>query len=333
MPIQPFIIGSGRSGQAIAKSFQCLSLIHPELEIESPIWVERGTRLKDLKFKREQAVLCVANPHGLHAERILEADREGFRAILCEKPACVNLEQIRALRTVKTPTAILHIYRQMWGPQTLKRMVMEGELGEVLSIEGRYWQASTAERSLASEQTEKGQSWKNDPGLSGKFDTYLDVGTHWVDTAGFLLGAVPVRITGWRSYLNADAPHRDSHIQLALDYQNGGRAFGSISKSVHGATNHFEMNVIGSKLFATWEFMKPDEITIGEGRDRRVVTRKDSELGSKQSPHHGMGWLEGYLEISSRLLRSAFAGEKCDYPGLQDNLDLLDKMLAVTWQE
>lgn len=323
MTITPLILGSGRAGDAFAKSFACLNLLKPNLKIAHSIFLNRGCSLASEMKKYEHPLLCISNPHGLHAETILEADLAGFDGILCEKPACVNLAEVQKLRQVKTPTAVMHGYRQMWGLQTIKQMLGDGKFGELISIEGRYWQSSATVKA-----TQKG--WKDDTRLSGEFDTYLDIGTHWVDAANYLIGSNPTRIKGWRSYINSESPHRDSHIQLAMDYPKG-RAFGSISKTYHGAGNHFEVNVIGAKMSATWEFLKPDEIFIGEGKDRRVMSRKESEIGSQQPPHHGMGWLEGYIEIASRLLGEVYEGKKLEYPRLSENLDTIEGMLKAEW--
>lgn len=330
MTITPLILGTGRAGQAIAKSLACLKVMYPELDLEMPVWLERSALLVSERDKYEQPLLCIANPHGLHAASILEADRVRYPAILCEKPACVNLQELEFLRGVTSPTAVLHVYRQTWGIQKLKRMIKEGNFGDIISIEGRYWQASTAERALAKKVG--APSWKDDTRLSGEYDVYLDIATHWIDAVSFLFGEAPERISGWRSFINADSPHRDSHVQLTVHYPKSGRAFGSISKTVHGSTNHFEINVLGSLLAATWKFEQPDEIFIGEGRDRRVVTRKDSVLGSQNPPHHGMGWLEGYIEIIGNLIRHAFKGETHPYPELQETLRNLEPMLKAEWQ-
>jgi len=333
MTITPLILGTGNSGRAIAKSLACIQLLQPELKLEMPIWLERGASLSTERKKYEHPLLCIANPHGLHAEAILEAERAGYEAILCEKPACVNLEQLRLLSAVKTPTAILHGYRQTWGVQTLKAMVDEKQFGDIISIEGRYWQSSAAERALMEPGQKPGKGWKDDVRLAGEFDVYLDIATHWVDAVSFLFGAPPARVKTWRSFANAESKHRDTHINLAIDYPNSAHAFGSISKTLHGATNRFELNVIGSKLAATWEFQRPDEILIGVGRDSRILTRKDNKLGSRNSPHHGMGWLEGYIEITSCLLRDVFQGQRSQYPNLKESLLNLEPMLKTEWQE
>jgi predicted dehydrogenase len=330
MAITPLILGTGRAGQAIAKGLACLKVMYPELDIEMPVWLERAASLASERKKYDQPLLCIANPHGLHAASLLEADRAAYPAILCEKPACVNLSELEKLRSITSPTAILHVYRQTWGIQKLKRMMNDGIFGDIITIEGRYWQASTAERALTKKIGAPG--WKDDTRLSGEYDVYLDIATHWIDTVSFLFGAAPERISGWRSFINADTPHRDSHVQLTIHYPKAGRAFGSISKTVHGSTNHFEVNVLGSLLTATWRFEQPDEIFIGEGRDRRVLTRKDIVIGSHNPPHHGMGWLEGYIEVTGNLIRHAFQDGTPNYPELHETLRNLESMFNADWE-
>lgn len=328
MSIYPYILGQGRSGDVIAKTLGMLAQAHPDWNISSPTMLKRGSDFSEIKSP-QQSLLCVANPHGLHAEAILKASALGIGAILCEKPACVNLKQVSLLREVKTPTAILHGYRQTWGLQTIKQHLLSGAVGDIISIEGRYWQSSAADRALSEFPAKMG--WKDDSTLSGEFDTYLDIATHWVDAVTFLYGKMPKEINGWRSYTNADSPHRDTHIQLCLNFENG-RGFGSISKTVHGKNNHFEINIIGSKKSLTWEFQKPDELVIGEGKDLRILSRKTQAFGSQLPPFHGMGWTEGYLEITRNLLSHAFLRNKTEYPRLSENLDLLESMLKVSWK-
>ncbi|MBC7693593.1 MAG: Gfo/Idh/MocA family oxidoreductase [Methylotenera sp.] len=332
MTITPLILGSGSSGQAISTSFATLKLKFPDLKLALPVQLMRGSSLVEERRKYEHPVLCIANPHGLHAQAILDAEKAGYEAILCEKPACVNSREVDDLRAVKVPTAVLHGYRQTWGVQTLKQMIEDRKLGEVISIEGRYWQASTAERALIRNRTgEAASSWKNDTALSGDFDVFLDIATHWMDAASFLHGSVPREIHGWRSYINAETAHRDSHVQLMANFSGGGRAFGSISKTVHGSTHHFELNVIGSLRSATWKFLEPDQLIIGEGRDLSVFTRKDSNFGSRQSPFHAQGWLEGYIEIAHQLVAEVFHGRTTSYPRLSENLDLLEALFKTRW--
>lgn len=316
--IQPFILGRGKSGQAIAR---CLALLRESGEFDlGPIsWLERGEPLRGVAAGLPYPVLFIANPHGLHAKAILEAERAGFARIFCEKPACAARRDIKALREVKVPVAVFHGYRLQWGPQTLKAMIRAGELGELIAIEGRYWQSSAAERALAGAAP---SGWKNDLRLSGPHDVLLDLATHWTDLAIFLMGQRPntSSVRTWKT--NAEARHRDTHVHVALEFSKGRRALGSVSKTAHGAQNELEIHVLGSRKSASWSLLRPDELVVGEGAHKRTVARRGAELGGRLAPFHGLGWLDGYVEI----IRRGLSG-KSGYPTLAESLAVLDALL------
>jgi predicted dehydrogenase len=323
MQITPFILGSGRAASAILESLGVLAIARPAVSVLPPRRLKRGESFD--VGDAVNPVLFIATPHALHAPSILKGDRAGFRLIVCDKPVAISAQQIESLRSVTTPVAVCHGYRQMWGVQTLKEMIDAGDFGEIISIEGRYWQSSTAASALGGNIA---QSWKNDPALSGPADALVDIGTHWVDAALFLAGELPHEVTLWLSYANAPAPHRDTHVHLQMAFPRGTRALCSISKTVHGAPNHFEINVIGSKQYACWKFLEADQIEIGIGTERRYLTRDRSDLGSGHWPHHGLGWIEGYIEIIYQAVKG-IDGTAADYPTLAQNLEVMTLLLSA----
>jgi predicted dehydrogenase len=323
MPITSIILGRGMAGKAIQKSLAILSLQYPSWNIKEPLILGRNQKL-ETSSQIPNPVLFIANPHGLHASSILEAEKAGFKAALVEKPACLNLKEIELLKTVRIPVAVFHGYHQMWGPQTLKAMVEAGEFGELISIEGHYWQSSAAQKAM--DPSAKPHPWKNDPKLSGASDALIDIGVHWVEMAAFLAGEPSFKGSAWFSYANAEASHRDTHVQLHLQFPGGTRALGSISKTFHGAGNDFEINLIGSKQSASWSFMNPDGIWLGKGGSRTFFPRKENQMGSQQPPFHGLGWLEGYIEIIHQLLLELQGLGKGNYPRLDHNLEVLKSL-------
>ncbi|HVJ63826.1 MAG TPA: Gfo/Idh/MocA family oxidoreductase [Bdellovibrionota bacterium] len=320
-----FVLGSGRAARALTESLRILEINDPDFKVESMRTLARGASLKSVASGVENPILIIANPHGLHARTLLDADTEGFRFIVCEKPAAVSLAEIASLAKIRTPVAVCHGYRQSWGVQTLRRKIAAGEFGKLLSIEGRYWQSSAAQAALADV---KKSNWKNDTALGGTSDALIDISSHWLDTACFLLndfdsprGEISL------SYLNAEASHRDTHVHLNLLAKSGARLFASVSKTVHGAGNHFEVNVIGEKKSATWKFLEPDIIEEGVGATRTTIARRADEIyGSGHSPFHATGWLEGYAEILRQALRQA-RGEAFAYPTLAEHLKVLGRLL------
>lgn len=304
-----------------------LESIQSEFNFSSIYKLKRDESFSNLVKSDSINLLCIANPPGLHTQALLQGTANQFDLILVEKPACVSMEDVSLLKKIQTPVAVCHVYRQTWGIQTLKQMIDAKEFGEIVAIEGRYWQSSAAQRAIG--EIPHG-GWKNDPRLCGKFDALLDVGTHWVDAALFLTGEKPVTTSCWLSYANAETPHRDTHVQLSMTCQSGIRIQSSISKIIHGATNHFEINVLGTKGTATWTFLNPDQIILGRGSSTQTICRKQTNIGSHQPPFHGLGWLEGYVEILHQLFISHKNNTKPTYPTLPEHLDVLETLLSAT---
>jgi predicted dehydrogenase len=317
MKISPYFLGSGKASQALKESLKILQLSSTEFQIAEMIQIKRNAPFPNTT-NDEFPVLFIANPHALHSDAILEGEKAGFKLIICEKPAAVSKAQIEKLKAIKIPVAICHVYRQMWGIQSLKNMVDSKEFGNLISIEGRYWQSSSAVKALAKV---KSDSWKNKPELSGDHDVLLDLGTHWADTVTYLANSRIKNVQQWKSFINSEAPHRDTHLHLTIDFENHLKSFASISKTVHGAGNDFEIHLIGEKKSAAWKFSKPDFLEISEGNSTSIIQKSTSTIGSGHWPHHGLGWIEGYVEIIKQALK------KGQYPTLQENLLLLENIL------
>ena len=86
--IQPIILGSGTSGQAISKSLAIIRLnseYSKMIQLLPEIFVERNTPLSNYISANAKNVLFVANPSGLHARAILEAATCNYAAVVFEK--------------------------------------------------------------------------------------------------------------------------------------------------------------------------------------------------------------------------------------------------------
>ena len=89
-------------------------------------------------LKRENPdVVHVCTPHDLHAPMAIEALRQGIH-VLCEKPLCINLEQLEALRNAERESrAQLGVCHQnRWKPSMveLKRLAERGVCGAFGSV-------------------------------------------------------------------------------------------------------------------------------------------------------------------------------------------------------
>ncbi|MBY0371295.1 hypothetical protein K2X33_11450 [bacterium] len=323
--VPSFIVGSGSAARAMSAALGIVQSPQSPVRVLPPRQLKRGETLPPVS---STSLLIIANPHALHAPMILEAERKGFTHIVCEKPAVISRDAIAALRSVRAEVIVCHGYRQNWGPQRIRQAIARKEIGDLISLEGRYWQSSAA--AWAVEGRQKREGWKNHPELSGPFDTLMDLGTHWADLVTFLAGEKPALARTRLSYFNAEAAHRDTHVHLELDFPSGLHAWGSVSKTVHGSGNHLEVVAIGTDGMLKWNFERPDELVQGRGRDVRIFSRSnDEKVASGLPAHHALGWLEGYASLFYEMLLRLDGKQGIGAPSLSESLDTADLLLAA----
>jgi predicted dehydrogenase len=324
-PIAPLIVGRGMAGQAILRSLLIVSQTDPELNIFPARVAERFAPLKSYISDHALNVLFLANPSGLHSESIQEGVLAGFDSIAVDKPVCVRKEEIPLLSGIRTPVCVYHGYRAMWGARTIKEMIQNGDFGDVFAFESRYWQSSSAQMALKGIPDKR--AWKNDARLNGPWDVLTDLGSHVADMCLYLMAAKPLESKCWISYRNSPSEHRDTHVQMQIKFEGSKSALASISKTIHGATNDFEFTVLGTRATATWRFLRPDEVEVGTGNQTFFVRRDTPNQSSVTSPFHGMGWLEGYVEITRQALRSISGLPSVEIPTLEESLNAMKLLL------
>ena len=123
-------------------------------------------------------LVIVSSPDALHAEHALAALRAG-RHVLVDKPFATTLADARRIvaeaEVQRRLLAVFHNRRWDADFLTLKRLIADGTLGEVIEVESRFdrWRPVPA------------ASWKE--GREG--GSWLDLGPHLVDQALQLFGA------------------------------------------------------------------------------------------------------------------------------------------------
>lgn len=312
--LQPLILGSGSAGRALRTALA----MYPE-EIAPPQGLARDAPLPDPD--PERSLLVVANPHALHAPRLLEAAELGYRWAICEKPVAVDLEQVELLEGLPLEVWVCHGYRLLWGPETIRQARIDGRFGELLAVEGRYWQSSAT-------RGPRTPGWKDDPALGGHHDVLLDLATHWVDLMIFLTGEAPMRTRIRRWWVNAASEHRDTHVHVTMEH-GGATSLGSVSKTVHGAGNHLQFHVLGADASASWSFADPDVVVWGQGADRRVEARTKADPPARLAPFHGLGWTEGYASLVGDLVGHVVHGQPRRGPGVRDQIVVLRALLEA----
>jgi predicted dehydrogenase len=330
MQIRPYIAGWGMAGKGMAKALEIIKIINPDLQIGEITRLKKDQPLKGLADGAGEALLLIGNPHGLHAQMIIEGAQAGFKHIVVDKPVAIRKEDLSRLRELQADVAVTHGFRQNWGPQTIKKMIDSGEFGELISVEGRYWQCSAAADALNPQPSSASskKDWKNDREMNGPYDALVDLGAHYTDLMLFLAGQKPTHARGWVSHVNAPAAHRDTHAHVEFQFPKF-RARGSISKTVHGTGNDLEIMVLGAKQAVTWNVERPDELRIARGTTTTLMQRPNDGFGSAQPPFHGLGWLEGYVSVIHSYLMKRSGQSHVTYPTLGDSLNVMEVLLNL----
>jgi hypothetical protein len=110
-------------------------------------------------------------------------------------------------------------------------------------------------------------------------------------------------------------------------------SFGSVSKTVHGAGNALELEIVGERASASWAFERPDVIVWGEGRTRSTQVRTEAELPARLAPFHGLGWMEGYARLVGEVVAHMREGRAADAPMLPEHLGILRCLLEAADRE
>ena len=128
-------------------------------------------------------VVHITAPNRFHHAMAVAALQAGKHCI-CEKPLAMNsretAEIVQLARNSRTVFAVNYNVRFYPAVLQLRRLVATGELGDIVHVNGSYMQDWLFK--------DTDYNWRLLPGEGGKLRAVADIGTHWMDTACFVLG-------------------------------------------------------------------------------------------------------------------------------------------------
>jgi predicted dehydrogenase len=152
----------------------------------------------------EVELVDIALPNNLHLTATLAA-AENRKNVFCEKPLSRNELEARQMLDLVKKHGVLHFYgeNQIFIPQIAraKELIARGVLGQVFWVRCR--EAHLTQHS----------SWFWDPALAGG-GALLDLGTHALEVARYLMGKKPISVLGWASRLVHSTMAEDNAVML-----------------------------------------------------------------------------------------------------------------------
>lgn len=304
------------------------------LAAAAALGVPRGyAGLEEMLADREVGVVHLTSPNRAHRAQAIGALAAG-KHVVCEKPLGMTSAETAELTAAAAghPSLVCAVnYNVRFYPLMLhaRALVRAGELGEVLHVRGSY------EQDWLLYPTDF--NWRVLADEGGELRAVADVGTHWLDLAGFVSGLEvesvmadlrtvhPVRrqpaarsaeTFKGKDGSRAPAAGRDVAIttddygSVLLRFKGGARGVFTASQVSAGRKNCIRIEIAGSKRSLAWNSEAPDELWIGEREAPSRTLLRDPALldptAAAFSSYPG-GHCEGYPDTFKQLYRAIYA--------------------------
>jgi predicted dehydrogenase len=309
----------------------------------------------------------VCTPNSLH-HAMSKAALEAGKHVLCEKPLAMNAAEARELQELATKKNLAHCVNHNLRcypmVQQIRSMIAAGELGEVLVVNGTYFQDWLL--------YDTDWNWRADASANGALRAMGDIGSHWMDAIQHLTGLKITSLCADLQTFHKTRKRPKGSVETftgkksaADDYtatpittddfgavlvRLGDRARGSfaVSQVSAGRKNRFNLEIYGTKSGVAWNQERPDELWIGHRNSPNQSILKDPSLLYPDAASFADlpgGHSEGYDDTHKQMFRRFYArvgdpAAPVEYPTFADGvrgMELLEKVLesstAQAWVE
>ncbi|MFC7098781.1 Gfo/Idh/MocA family protein [Halobaculum marinum] len=260
-------------------------------------------------------------PNHLHVEPTIAALEAGT-PVLCEKPLAPTLdgaERMRdAAREAGVPVGCAFNYRFVPAIRYAKRLIDDGELGEIRQVRGRYLQDWLSD-------PEAPWSWRNDEEMAGS-GALGDLGAHTVDLARFLVGDHVGEAASVSGHLQTFTEQRpvegedddtrpvtvDDAYSAQVAYEDGAMGTFEASRVTEGHKNDHTIAVHGSEGSLEFSLERLNELRVNTGDNRGyetvlVTDEDDPYIQHWWPPGHVIGWEHTFVHENYEFLKAVAA--------------------------
>ncbi|CAH2408053.1 Gfo/Idh/MocA family protein [Mesorhizobium escarrei] len=278
-------------------------------------WREATTDWKAVTRGDDIDVVVIITPNDSHEEIALDAFANG-KHVFCEKPlantaAAAHRMAEAAGRSGKV-NIVNFVYRCWPAVQFARKLIEDGELGELRHFEGHFFQDYANDAGLP-------HAWRFDKERAGA-GAGGDLGSHISDIAVFLLGPIGRVAANTRTYFSERATATgaanvtvDDMTTTLVEFRSG--ATGSVHSS-WAATGHksdLAFTIIGSKGSLSFSWERNNEIhlyTEAQRKDRSGFRRiMIGGIHPEAEPFwyaqgQGLGYGEAFVITARRLIEA-----------------------------
>jgi predicted dehydrogenase len=352
------VIGTGFMGRTHLEALRRVEFVDvvaiAAREVESARRLGKGYGIADatgdyreVLANTEIDAVHICTPNATHYEMAKDALLAG-KHVLCEKPLSISTEEARELvalaERLNLRNCVCHNLRYYPMVQQMRQMRMDGDLGDVLVVQGTYSQDWLL--------YETDWNWRIESSAGGPSRVMADIGSHWFDMAEHVTGE---RVSSLCADLNIFYPTRkrpkvktETFAGKLLDvadfeevpvhtedfgsviFRMGERARGGMTASQvsAGRKNRLSIEIYGTKCSVAWDQERPDELWIGQrNQPNQIIIKDPSLLKDKARSYADLpgGHSEGYDDTFKQVFRRFYAsilepGSSAEYPQMSDGL-------------
>ena len=278
-------------------------------------------------------LVAITTPNHLHFPMAMAALEAG-KAVYCEKPLAVSLEQAREMqRAAKAAGVVTRVgYNYQHNPMIglARQMIESGDLGQIVSFQGEF-----SEDFMGDPQ--QPWSWRCEQAHAG--GALADLGSHLLAMARYLLGDVEAvcadsqTVHAQRPATHGSQEQRpiaiDDQTYALLRFANGARGTFGSSWLKHGYKNHLSFEISGTQGTLSFDQERLNELRFyragAPGRDgfQRILAgpTQPGYAAFCPAPGHQLGYNE-LKTLEVHALIQALCGEGTEGPDFAEALEV-----------
>lgn len=289
----------------------------------------------------------ICTPNESHLALAMAALAAG-KHVLCEKPlttSAADADTLAALaRARNLRNCTCHNLRYYPMVQQMRAMRADGDLGEILVVQGTYSQDWLL--------YDTDWNWRADSRQSGPSRALADIGSHWCDMAEHITGQKITSLCADLQTFHATRKRPKADVEtfagktlapedydaVSIDTEDFGSVLIRMGERTRGAytasqvsagrKNCLSIEIYGSKMSVAWNQEQPDELWIGNRNSYNQVIVKDPALLKPAARAfadlpggHSEGYDDTFKQVFRRFYRSIENPEEVpDYPQFEDGL-------------
>lgn len=255
-----------------------------------------------LPLDKRMQFVAIVTPNHMHFPAAKAALENGFN-VLSDKPATLNLDEVKTLKKIVEKTGLLygltHTYTGYPMIKEAQNLVANGEIGKVRKVIVEYIQGWLSE---AQDADNKQADWRTDPSRSGISGCMGDIGSHAANLVEYVTGK---EITHVCAELTAFVEGRrlDDDGIVLLKMQDGIKGTLQASQIAAGEENNLTIRVYGEKGGLEWQQQEPNTLTL-KYLDKPMQVLRTGGMHSARTALNTrtpMGHPEGYLEAFANI--------------------------------